>query len=100
MKFGILGGGSGGISMAIHLAEKAEVDVWEINSNRVDLINKGTHDLLNQAELHEKINASTDIEEVLENSDVNLIAVPSHAVAETCKKIKGKVEEDSILVCF
>lgn len=100
MQVGILGGGSAGMSLAVQLADKADLAIWEIKEERTQLIQAGKHDLLHEVKLPSNLKASTDVEEVVRDSDLLIMAVPSHAVRDTCHKIKDLVKEGTPIVCI
>lgn len=99
MQVGILGGGSAGMSLAIQLADKADIAIWEIEEERTELIRAGQHDLLANVEIPTNLEATSELEEAVAGSDLLVMAVPSHAVRETCHKIKGLVEDGTPIVC-
>lgn len=99
MQVGILGGGSIGISLAVQLADKVDLAIWEIEEERTQLIQAGEHDLLANVEIPDNLEATNDIKEAVDDSDVLVMAVPSHAVRETCERIKDFVNQGTPLVC-
>lgn len=102
MNISVIGAGSFGTSMAIHLAKNAEnIKIWgndinvinEINQNRTNL--RYLKDTLN---IPSNIKASLDIEEVLEGSKYIILAVPSSAIKSVCKKLNPYISKNHILI--
>ncbi len=100
MNLGILGGGSFGMALAVHLSRNGHtVMVWEIDTKRVDYIKKNKkHDLLPQAQIPPSLIFSSDIS-VITDCPVVLVAVPSQFVADSCQQAKEYLKKDTIVVC-
>lgn len=102
MNISIIGSGSFGTSMAIHLANNAKnIKIWgndsdvinEINTNRTNL--RYLKDTYN---IPENIYASIDIEEVLEGTKYIILAVPSNAIKSISKKINPYLSQNHIII--
>lgn len=100
MELGILGAGSAGTSLATHLRDNYRIHLWDIEDRRLKLINQGKHDLLDQAVITDSITAHKDLNDFISSTELNVLAVPSQAVKQTCDRIKGRVKEESVMVCF
>lgn len=100
MNLGILGGGSFGMALAVHLSRNGHtVRVWEIDTKRVDYIQKNKkHDLLPQAEIPPSVTVSSDIS-IVKDCPVVLVAVPSQFVVDSCQRVKLFLKKDAIIVC-
>jgi glycerol-3-phosphate dehydrogenase (NAD(P)+) len=109
----MIGAGSWGTALAAHLAECGhKVEIWSIMQDEVDMINN-THQQsvkLPGVILDESVTAGTDLEQVMRDKDMLVLAVPSAFVRSTagnmakyCRYgqlivsvVKG-IEEDSLL---
>lgn len=100
MNIGILGGGSFGIALAVHLSRNGHtVRVWEIDTKRVEYIQKNRkHDLLPQAQIPHSLIISSDIS-IVKDCPVVLVAVPSQFVVDSCQTVKKYLQKDTIVVC-
>lgn len=100
MHLGILGGGSFGMALAIHLSKKGHtLKVWEIDTKRVEYIQKNKkHDLLPQTKIPPSLIISSDIS-IVKDCPVVLIAVPSQFVMDSCLRVKPFLKKDTIIVC-
>ncbi len=91
MKFGVIGCGYVGLSNAVLLACKNPVWVWDINANKMKLIEKRNvpfedEDLSKEiANEHIQLNVGQSLEEVVNNSEVFIIALPT----DYDEKLKG-----------
>lgn len=86
----ILGGGSWGTALAVHLAiNGVEASIYDINLKQVQEINlqHTNQRFLPGVELPKSIKASTDLASVLTTTDEIFIVVPSHLVRSICEKI-------------
>lgn len=97
----ILGGGSWGTALAIHLAKnKHSVKVWEfVESQAREMQEKRICPLLLHAKLPENIFVSHKMEEVLPDSEVVFVVVPSDKVESTLKNATHFLGNQSIIIC-
>jgi len=92
----ILGGGSFGTALAIHLSKRMNIKVWEISKERVDKCNnERVNDLLPNIKLSNNIEFTNNIE-IANDADYIIVAVPSKFVKDTVKQITPK--KDAIIV--
>ena len=109
----MIGAGSWGTALAAHLARCGhKVEVWSIMKDETDMINN-THQQsvkLPGVVLDDSVTASTDLEEVMRDKDMLVLAVPSSFVRGTARNMakycrygqlivsvaKG-IEEDTLL---
>ena len=86
----ILGSGSWGTALAIHLAKmNNKIKMWAYLQEEADIINNEKRcKFLPNAKIPENITCTTDFEEAIKNSEMILIVTPSKAVRETLKKCK------------
>lgn len=98
---GVIGGGSWGTALSILLANKGlNVDLWIRNNEQVKIINNTrlNNKYLPDIHIPEGINVINDITKAVYEKDIVLLAVPSHAVRETVRKIKTNIRKDQIIV--
>ncbi len=92
LKFGIIGSGSWGTALIKIISENIKPINWYIrNKENVDFIKKNKHNknYLSSVNLNiKKLNISSDINKVCENSDVLIFAVPSKYIESELKKIE------------
>ena len=112
-RIGMIGAGSWGTALAAHLSECGhEVKIWSIMKEEVDMINN-THQQpvkLPGVNLDKSVTASTDLEQVMRDKDILVLAVPSSFTRSTARNMakycrygqlivsvaKG-IEEDTLL---
>ena len=83
MKIAIAGAGYVGLSIAVLLAQKNEVVIFDIDEEKINKLNNNTspfaddyiEDYLAKTDLN--INASSDQKEVYKNADYIIIATPT-----------------------
>lgn len=96
----VVGSGSWGTALATVLAQKVKVNMWSLDSQVVDEINncKTNKNYLPDLIIPENIEASTDLERTVTNSDVVVMSVPSQAFRENIKKVLPHLKKDAIIV--
>lgn len=97
----IIGSGSWGCALAIHLARKGNnVKLWSFSKDEADLINKERKcKFLPLATIPENVFCTTDFKEAIEGTTMLLIVTPSKFVRETVKKFKQYVTNQQIIIC-
>ncbi|MFD3156490.1 NAD(P)H-dependent glycerol-3-phosphate dehydrogenase [Haloimpatiens sp. FM7330] len=96
-----LGGGSFGTALGIMLGKKGlDVSIWDRKPSVVEDINikKENIKYLPNVVIPSNVKAYSDIEHVIKNSKFIVLCVPSHAVREICRKIKGKLRDDQVII--
>lgn len=97
----IIGSGTWGIALAIHLA-KAEnnIKVWSFSEEEANAINQDRKcKFLPDAVIGENITCYTDMKTVIEGSEIILHVTPSKFVRETIKKYKEYVTTQPMIMC-
>lgn len=97
----IIGSGSWGCALAIHLANKGnKVKIWSFSQEEADIINQDRKcKFLPQATMPEHIVCTTDFKEAIEGTEMLLIVTPSKFVRETVQKFKPYVTNQQIIIC-
>lgn len=80
-KVGVLGGGSWGSTVAALLTRNADVTLWARSADTVSEINEShtNEKFLPDARLPEALTATCSIEEVVRDTDLIVMGIPSHA---------------------
>lgn len=97
----IIGSGSWGCALAIHLAKQGNtVKLWSFSKGEADLINNERKcKFLPLATIPENVVCTTDFKEAIEGTTMLLIVTPSKFVRETVKKFKQYVTNQQIIIC-
>ena len=102
LKFGVIGSGSWATALIKILSENNNDINWYIrNTENIEFIKKNSHNpnYLSSVELNlKKLKISAEINEVVEASNVIIIAVPSEYVNDEMKKI-GVDISNKIIIC-
>lgn len=91
MKVGVLGAGGWGTTLALVLNERnAEVTLWEFFEAYADTLNKTRENakFLKGIKIPASIKITSDLKETVENSEILVLAVPSHVMRSLAEKIK------------
>lgn len=101
MKISILGGGSWGTALAIHLAKKDhQVKIWEFFEEQAKEMQESREcKLLPGTKLAENIFVSSEMQEVIPDSELVLVVVPSDKVEVTMENAKEFLENKPIVIC-
>ncbi len=101
MVIAILGGGSWGSALAVHLASRGErVRVWEFfDAQAREMQETRACKLLPGVVLSENIFVSSRMEEVLQDSEVVMLVVPSDKVEGTIKNAAPLLIDQSVIIC-
>lgn len=101
MNIAIIGSGSWGVALAVHLANVGNnVKIWSFMEEERDLINNERKcKFLPGVELPENIMCSTDFEEVIKDSKMILHVTPSKFTRSTFKQYKEYVGNKPIIIC-
>lgn len=101
MRIGVLGGGSWGTAISIHMANKGnDVIIWDRNIGLVNEINvnRTNKRYLKEVSLLPNISATMDIGDCVRDSEIIIIAVPSQGVRDVCTRLIGLIDEKKVFV--
>ena len=100
-KVAIIGSGSWGVALSIHLAKMGNtISLWSFDEDEARLINEERRcKFLPGVELAENINCYTNFNDTLQNTYIILHVTPSKFVRDTIKKYKDLVNEQPIIMC-
>lgn len=102
MNITVLGGGSWGTALAIHLRRNGHnVKIWEFFKEQADQMQKERYCPLLPEKIHidESIKITSVLEEALEDSDAVFIVVPSNKVEVTLQNAKQFITDQKIVLC-
>lgn len=95
----ILGGGSFGTALAIHLDENVQVKVWEFLADQVKVMQETRFcPLLPNAKIPHKIIISNDMKDVVPGAKFVILVTPSHTVVKTFENALPSIGKDSIVI--
>lgn len=100
-KISIIGSGSWGVALAIHLAKLGnKVKIWSFEEEEANLINKEKKcKFLPEAIVPEGIYCTTSYEEAIQGSKYILHVTPSKFTRNTVKEYKKYVTNQTVIIC-
>ena len=100
-KITIIGSGSWGIALAVHLAKLGnEIKVWSFSEEERDIINKEKKcKFLPDLHIPEGITCTTSYKEAIEGSEIIVHVTPSKFTRDTVKEYKKYVTNQVIVLC-
>lgn len=101
MNIAIIGSGSWGVALAIHLASLGhKIKIWSFMEEERDLINNEKKcKFLPNVTIPKGVNCSTSFEEVISDSEIILHVTPSKFTRSTFKQYKQYVGNRPIIIC-
>ena len=97
----IIGNGSWGSAIAIYLAGRGhKVKIWSFNEDECNMINNEKKCVfLPKATIPDGVECYTDIEKVIEGTDIIFHVTPSKFTRETILKYKQYVTKQPVIIC-
>ncbi len=100
-KVAFLGAGSFGTSLGILLGNKGvTVSLWDRDENVINDINvnRKNDKYIKDLNIPTNVTAYKDLDEALNEAEYVVLAVPSHVIRTACKNLKGKINDDVIII--
>ena len=100
-EIGMLGAGSWGTALTFELSNRGHhVTVWSIAQDEVDMLNSEHEQKvkLPGVKLPAEVQATTDLQRVIEGKDLLVLAVPSPFTRSTARSMKPFVRENQLIV--
>lgn len=95
----ILGGGSFGTALAIHIQERFEVKIWEFMLEQVKIMQETRFcPLLPKAKIPQSIHISNDIAHTVQGAGFIILVVPSHTVIPTLEKALPAIDKSATII--
>jgi len=101
MQIGVVGSGSWGMTLALHLQRRGhKVWVWFRRRESLDTVlsRRELPDYLPGVSIPEEVRCTFDLEEVVRDKEMLVLAVPSQAVRQVVQKLRNYLDSDSLLV--
>lgn len=97
----IIGSGSWGVALAIHLAKKGnKIKIWSFDKEEANLINNEKKcKFLPEVNIPDKVYCYTNFDDVIKDASYILHVTPSKFVRSTLKQYKHLVENQPIVMC-
>lgn len=97
----IIGSGSWGVALGIHLAKLGNnIKIWSYKQEEADMINNERKCMfLPNVYIPSNIVCTTDFKEAIEKTEMILIVTPSKAVRETVSKFRKYVTNQQVIIC-
>ena len=97
----IIGSGSWGVALAIHLAKLwNNIKMWSFSQEECDMINNEKRcKFLPKVELPKGIMCTTSYKEAIEGTDFIIHVTPSKFTRDTVKQYKQYVTNQAIVIC-
>lgn len=97
----VIGSGSWGCALAIHLARLGNnVKIWSFSKEEADIINNEKKcKFLPNVDIPENIYCTTELEEAIKDTEIILHVTPSKFVRDTIKKYKKFVGSRPVVIC-
>lgn len=97
----IIGSGTWGVALAIHLSKKGnKIKIWSFSEEEANTLNTERKcKFLPEAVIDENITCYTDMKTVIDGSDIILHVTPSKFVRETIKKYETYVTNQPVIMC-
>ena len=102
MRISVFGSGAWGTAIALLLRDNGnEATLWsKFDDEAGTLLRTRKNPLLSGITVPEDIYITSDINEAAQRGEAVIIAVPSYAVRETVEALKGRIDENSPVICM
>ena len=102
MKVSVLGSGSWGIAIALVLSKNGhDTTLWTKFDNEAEMLLRNRESaLLPGVKIPINVNITSDLSCALKDVNAIMIAVPSFAIRETTRALKGKLPPNCIVACM
>ena len=96
----VLGAGSFGTCLALHCAREHDVRIWARDPALAAAIDRGRRNpaYLSHIALPERVRATADLAEALEDRELVICAIPSHGVREVMTRAAAHLPDGAIVV--
>ncbi|RKY76686.1 glycerol-3-phosphate dehydrogenase, partial [candidate division KSB1 bacterium] len=101
MKIGILGAGGWGTALSILLSSNGhKVTLWEFQPNVAHVLatKRVNEPLLPGVRIPDEVEITSELEQVVENAEIIVIAVPSHVVRSLTERMRSFSLQDKLVV--
>lgn len=96
-----VGGGSFGTALSVMMAKKGyKIKIWDRKISTVEDINIKRENIkyLPNVVIPSNVKAYENLKEAIQDSKYIIICVPSHAVADVCKKLEHIIDKNQIII--
>ncbi len=96
----VLGAGSWGNTLALLLAEKFNVNMWEFDKTIAETLSNERENkkFLAGIKFPDNLNVTNNLKEAVENTSLVVFAVPSFALRPLCDNVKTYINKNQLLV--
>jgi glycerol-3-phosphate dehydrogenase (NAD(P)+) len=100
MKVSVIGAGSFGTALAVHLAQSHDVALWARNPSQADSLRDARENFvyLPGVRLPDRIEPTSDLEQALRGREAVLTVVPSHATRELWTQAAAFLASEALVV--
>ena len=101
-KISIIGAGSWGTALAIHLSGKfRQISLWVYEKELCDTLTQSKENawFLPGHPLPENIQPTSSLESAIRGQSIILLVVPTHVIRQTLTKISPFLAKDCLLIC-
>ena len=102
IKTTVFGSGSWGTSIALLLHDNGyDVTLWSKYEDEANTLRKTrTNPLLSDVVIPGEVYITSDIKEAVNETGAAVIAVPSFGLRETAQSLKGKLDDECVIICM